>query len=369
MKTIVRLSGLLILILAIGADATQLSQVHLYCLSVRISRGSTADGLYALELSSISGGPTMNGELLPSFTQPDHVAYFVLDDPTEIEPIMGQMAVDVPSSDDVNQNGFPDFYEASQACSGKTTGEYITPFDSGTVQATWKRAAGATRGTCTMRLTSDTYGQLPDFNHFFDLLEYTGTLPYLPGTNTVTGQLNLALTGTPDSQWSGPILLVKSATNRFNQLEIQPGNLTNSTLRTLVFTNDFVQRDQTVLTNYYGYLDFEDGDLDSPDPDFLTWLISIDDPNDANQNGIPDFSDDPVTPQTQRPTLALSRTGSELNLIVTAPVGMSCELQSSTALPATVWAPTQTITITNQPQSVSLAYPAAKAQFWRLRVL
>src|SRR5208282_10442 len=42
---------------------------------------------------------------------------------------------------------------------------------------------------------------------------------------------------------------------------------------------------------YLGKLSFVDGSLATPWPDYLNWLLVIDDPNDSNGNGIPDISD------------------------------------------------------------------------------
>jgi hypothetical protein len=36
-------------------------------------------------------------------------------------------------------------------------------------------------------------------------------------------------------------------------------------------------------------MEFAGGDLTTPAPDYLTWMLSIDDANDVDENGIPDF--------------------------------------------------------------------------------
>ena len=53
------------------------------------------------------------------------------------------------------------------------------------------------------------------------------------------------------------------------------------------FSTNLFLRDQTAWpTNYYGYVQFADGDVATATPDYLTWILSIDDANDANQRSI-----------------------------------------------------------------------------------
>lgn len=129
----------------------------------------------------------------------------------------------------------------------------------------------------------------------------------MPG---VSGSLTLTQTGYPANQLQGPVQFVKVATNRFNLLTLQPGVWTNATAQTLSYTTDLFSRDPRWPTNYAGYVDFADGDPATPSPDYRTWVLSIDDANDANHNGIPDFSDDPSGSAPPRaPTLRLAPGG------------------------------------------------------------
>ena len=126
-------------------------------------------------------------------------------------------------------------------------------------------------------------GPLGDFTHTFELLEYKGPLNYTPGTNKVSGTLNLTQTGDLTSQLGGPIEFTKSPTNRFDELTLWHEVWTNTSSQTfLIISNDFYfERDTDLKTNYYGYVVFEDGD---PNPnrsgtDYLYWILSIDDVN------------------------------------------------------------------------------------------
>ena len=142
----------------------------------------------------------------------------------------------------------------------------------------------------------------------FTLIEYTGPLTYTPGSNTVSAAVNLTQTGNPANTLHGPIVFAKSSTDRFNTLTNQPGVWTNASSQTLSFDNEIFSRDiPTWPTNYVGYVYFADGDPSTASPDYQLWVLSINDTNDANANGIPDFSDNPasVTPP-RAPHLSLA---------------------------------------------------------------
>jgi len=354
------------------AQAAQTAQARLFCLSLRfqpgIYRGLLGD--VTLELSTI-GVNTPNGELEPTYPSPDHVSQFHMVDTVSGETIEdGIMNLNVPAFADANSNGFADFFEVSQAVSGATsTGTYDSPAgDNGLIGATWRRPAGSKDGTCVLRFTSRTLGPLGDFTHPFELIEYTGTMNYTPAATNVSGTLSLTQTGDGPSQLSGAFLFVKSGTNRFNQLELQPGVWSNAA-GALTYTNDTFWRDETVLTNYFGYVDFDDGDLSTPNADYLTWVLSIDDSNDSNGNGIPDFSDDIGSANARPPLLTLTRGSTALSLSISGTVGRTHEVQEITSISQTNWSTVSSVTLTNDPQSVSLPLPLDATSFWRVRVL
>src|SRR5262249_30989355 len=110
-----------------------------------------------------------------------------------------------------------------------------------------------------------------------------------------------------------------------------------------------------------------DGDPSTATADYLTWVISIDDTNDANHNGIPDFSDDPTAPPPQGPNLSLNRSSGQLLLGVTGTAGQSYTLQQTTTLSPTAWQPAGTVTITNSAQNVALPIPTVQTSFCRLK--
>ena len=349
--------------------AAQTAQARISCLSLRFQRGSADFGLSTLDLTTSSSD--VNGELAPSFDAPTHFSSFILNYVAFDEPVVGDIAFDVPMAD-LNQNGFPDFFESSQDAGGTTHGGYIVPggVDEGTVDARWSRAAGSKDGTCVLTLTSKGFGKLGDFNHAFELIEYTGPLSYTPGTNRVTGTVNLIQTGDPSSRFTGPVEFVKTATNRFNELKLQHEVWSNALAQPLKISNDIdtFDRDQQLGTIYSGFVDFEDGDPATSEADYLTWLLSIDDPNDSNGNGVPDFSDDP--PHSEPfPSLSLSLGSTNLLLSIRQGMGSAYEIQRINSLSLTNWTPILSVTLTNNPQIVPLPLPTNGASFWRVRAL
>lgn len=352
--------------------ATQSAQVRLYCLSLQFQPATTrlAGQSYTMELTTTDGFAEINGEVAPLYSTnlPTHGALFRLQSPIGLDPITGNIAFDQPEPVDNNGNGFDDFFEASQAAGGTARGIFETAIDSGTVTATWSRGAGSTIGTCQLRLTSSNFGQYPAFTHTFELLEFTGNLDYTPSTNIVTGTLKLAKTGQAANTLSGAAALTRAATNRFNQVLLLPGSLVGSDGQVLLYSGVGLERDEMSRTNYFGYFDVTDGDPKTVTTDYLDWVLSIDDPNDSNHNGIPDLTDDAVATGPRRPALSLTRASNQLLLNISGDVGITYDVETLPSLGATVWARGLSVTLTNDPQVVVLPWPSVATQFWRVRV-
>jgi len=157
------------------------------------------------------------------------------------------------------------------------------------------------------------------------------------------------------------------ATNRFNQLTLQPGMLTNAADQTLSFQASEIDRDEVMKTNYFGYVIFGDGDPTTATADYQVWVISIDDANDVNGNGIPDLSDDPAAAGELVLRLGLVRSGTQLQLSVSGDPGQTYDLQETSSLLPPNWAKSRSITLTNTPQNISLPPPATATRFWRAK--
>jgi hypothetical protein len=344
------------------SSSAETAHARIWCWSLHFQQGTDGSG-DTLDLTTISGTP--NGELAP-YNGLEYVSNFLLDSSGTSVP--GTMYLNLPPFVDDNNNGWPDFFEVTQAVTASTSGTYSTPISTGTITATWGRTAGSKDGTCVLHVVDNAFGDLGQFQHTFELLEYTGPLSYTPGTNIVNAFVNLAKTGDPSSQLQGPLQFIKLPADPLNQLNLQAGTWTNAQSQTLTFSTNLFLRDQTSWpTNYYGFMDFVDGDPTTSAPDYLSWTLSIDDVNDSNHNGIPDFSDVPQNVTVPQPLLSLSLTTTNLQLAISANVGTICQIQQSASLPAT-WQTVQTITLTNDPQSVSILLPSTPAAFWRVQV-
>ncbi|HEX5400087.1 MAG TPA: hypothetical protein VFY06_13665 [Verrucomicrobiae bacterium] len=351
-----------------AARGAETAHARLYCLSLRFQEARDIYEYFAVDLTTLSSG--VNGELAPDFFNSgySHSAYLVLTDTTVGDQIPGTMALDVPNAN-ANGNRFSDFFEVSQAVSGTvTSGIYNFPgLASGAVQATWNRAAGSKDGTCTLVFKSLAYGSDDTFSCPFELIEYAGPLAYAPGSNTVSAVIQLIQTGNPANTLQGPMDFDKSSTDRFNTLTNQPGTWTNAASQSLSFDSEIFSRVATWPTNYAGYVYFADGDPGTTSPDYRLWVLSIDDTNDANANGIPDFSDVPavVTPPSE-PLVSLAPGATNLWLTISGDVGHTNEIQELDSLTATNWQTAVTLKLTNNPQTVSLPLPTNQMKFWRV---
>jgi len=344
---------------------TETAQARLYCESLRFQQGTTSGG--TLNLSSI-GGPPYNGELM--FNSGD-TWYSGLALVWSGYADGGTIYVNLPPAVDANGDGYDDFFEVSQGVNSKVTsgGTYSTStYFSGTVTATWNRNAGSASGTCVLNLYDDNWGSLGNFTCPFTLLEYTGPLTYTPGSNTVAATVSLTQTGNPANTLKGPIVFMKSSTDRFNTLTNQAGIWTNAALQPLSFDSEIFTRGIPFWpTNYVGWVFFADGDRSTASADYQLWALSLNDTNDANANGIPDFSDNPATVTPPRaPHLSLAPGSTNLLLTVSGTVGHTNQILGISSLTSTNWQVAQSFLQTNDPQVVWLPLPSGSPKFWRV---
>lgn len=308
---------------AAGSASTQEiqpAQVHLYGLSLKVSRatGQANGQSYTLEIAAGSTS-SPNGELYPFFgqfdpDQPIDPAYgsgFILSATEVDEPLLGDIDLDLPFSPDQAAGAVPDFFKVSRGIGPVSTlGSFFTDFDDGSVSATWQRAAGSTAGTVRLKVVSALLGELPEFSHTFEIFEYAGTLTYTPGA-PVNGIVQLSREQRAGSTLAGAVTLHRLDGDPFNTLEILPGRWTNQ-------SNALLKYDPTVIERlpsghaYFGYLNFEDGDLTTNDADYYTYFLVIDDPNDSNSNGVPDLSDNASEPPLSR--ISVEREAGQVSL-------------------------------------------------------
>ncbi len=361
---------------ASAGQAAQTAQARLYCLSVFLNDGPDqyADKLI---VNSTGGAPEAAHEIFPwpgalppgsdlSFpTTEVYISGLWLYDSFTGNYSSGTLTIYLPQTADVNNNKYADFLESGLALNA-TSGGSMSYFDpiygqqSTSINVQWTRTAGSVNGTC--RITS----QDPYWGTFvcpFRILEYKGSLTYTPGTNSVAATLSVTQTGSANSM-QGSLQFTKSSTNKYDSLILQPGTLTtNLTSQTLVFTNHYFFRDIAWPTNYAGFVEFDnDGDQNTFMP-WALWVLSIDDTNDSNHNGIPDFSDDPQGSVVLELALGPNNT---LQLTIHGDTGHTYTLQDTATLSPPHWQSGQSVQLTTDPQVVSVPLPAGAAHFWRV---
>jgi hypothetical protein len=350
--------------------AAQTAQARMFCLSLHFQRGTANDMFgfrWTMDMTTFDFG--LNGELAPGFWGPAYTngAYFELSEELGGEIYSGGMALDTPDLADANNNGFADFFEISQAVpSLQVQGAYNLP-DFGTgwraFNAMWYRDAGSGIGALTYTIPNPFGGNL-SFYHQFELIEYAGPLANSPGSNANAVLASLSLTNANSmSTLVGPLSFVKSPTNRINRLTLQSTFLTNDARQVLtLYTNTTFVRRTGHPTNYYGNVEFDDGDLNTAGyEDYYTWQLSIDDPNDTDHDGIPDFSDDPPGPQ-----LSLTLGPTNLLLTIRGVVGRLHQIQETSNLSSGNWRTNLPLLLTNNPQTVAIPLPATTPTFWRV---
>jgi len=360
--------GVALAIIPLSTRAAGTAAVLLSNQSVRMYPGDCSCGFgltWTISFSSFytENPPSANGEFAP-LPQPatySHWSWLVLEDPSMFASTT-YAELNLPATD-ANGNGIPDFFEVGQAVSIETSGTYAIIWGPGYGQLTfqWTRAAGSRFGSCLLTMTDSILGQMGPFSHTFELVEpLAGTLTYTAGSNSVTGTISLAQAGQASGPLTGPVAALKSETNRFNLLTLASANWTNQT-EVFAFGDCQLTRDLGHPTVYRGL-------LQNPGASYRSWKLTIVDTNDANANGIPDFSDDPV-PDTppRRPGLSLSNAQTHLVLRIGGDVGRPHLVQAAASPNATNWTTVQSLTLTNDPQNVTLPLPIASPTFWRVK--
>ncbi len=353
-----------------GFSAQKIAQARLTCLSLRFSPATT-DSLgqdYLLEIGTVPSAGQLNGELAPTFDDriPSHGTSFRLTSAVFPEPLTGDLVVDVAGDADTDLDGYSDFFEVDKLIALTVTrGLFRTALDRGNVLASWSREAGSARGTCKLTLESDTFGELPTLLATFELLNYQGPLTYTTDTGQIEGSIHLERSGSVKDVLSGQVTFLRSVTNRFEDLKMVAGSWTNSEQKKLSLFDTLVSRDSTLRTNYFTIVEFQDGDLRTVDDDFYNWQLSIDDTNDADQDGIPDFSDDP----TPKPvTLKIVPSGDRVLIEVSGQAGRAFDLEETSSLVAPVkWTFVSGVVLLQNVQTIEAPVGGRETAYWRLK--
>ena len=361
-------------VLSLGIVATccaQTANVTAYSYSLRFQRGIDPEGNYYLDLTSLDG--SVNGELALDFLASGytHSTYLSLVDELLGDTLSGRMGIDVPDGGDANGDGFPDFFQVSQGVTNLASSGAFNQrafYGNGSVTASWNRPAGSKDGTCALSMKLMPF-QPVAFSFGFEVIEYTGPLGYIPASTNVGGHLSLVRTGNSGSSFVGDVQFVKSPGDRFNELTLLSGVWTNETQQPLTYNSHLFSRDADWPTNYYGYLEFTDTNNPEGFYPYGVWMLSIDDLNDSNHNGIPNFSDDPTSGALPRqPRIELLANATNLAMTLHGDVGHVHEIQALSDLSASHWQMAVSVTLTNDPQTVLLPLPqGGGATFWRMK--
>lgn len=348
-------------------EAASPADTQITCLSIRVNRGTEPFDLFALDFSSLPD--RINGELFPVWgaDRYTHGALLTLTDLAWFEEVRGNLLLEIPLQDD-DRNGVPDFFEVRRAVLWQGSGIYqLQGYGSGSVEARWTRAAGDATGTCVLNLKINPFQSLAVFTHTFELLEYRGRLSYANGPREIEGYVELHGAGRPGARWTGPVRLHRTPEAPAVELILLPGAWTNEWDQPLLYPTNHLVRDVRTATNYAGYFDFEDGEPATPEPDYLTWIWTVADPNDTDGDGIPDLGEDPeALPGPVR--LWIRKQGDAWELgVESARLGL-CQVFEATNLENPFWQPVLTVPLTNASQTILRIRPGASPRFWRVRV-
>lgn len=352
-------------IAGIPSSQANTASVRWVCLSLRFHQGSEPFGLFKLDLSSLPEG--INGELFPVFQAAPytHAAVLTLTDTTFFEEVPGNLLLELPLVD-ADANGIPDFFQVEMAVGATSSGIYaIQGYGAGAVEARWSRAAGSPVGTCVLDFKMNAFQSLAVFTHSFELWEYRGTLQYEAAESSVSFSLQAERTESPPARWEGHGSLVRAPSEPQNHLVLLPGSWTNQTGEAWSFSTNHLFRMEHSPATYAAFFDFADGDPATTEPDYFTWAWSVHDPNDSDQDGIPDLSDDPAEAQ---PSLRLwiRRHGETLEIGVEGPPGAGCRLLTTTHLAEGPWEEILAVTLTNSTQLLLRRVPDEANRFWRV---
>jgi hypothetical protein len=132
----------------------------------------------------------------------------------------------------------------------------------------------------------------------------------------------------------------------------------------VVYSYTAVDTLDRVGSNYISLFEFADGYAGTGAADFTDWLLIVGSA-DSNTNGIPDLVENNVA--VVPPSLEIVKAPAGIEIRVHGTVGQSYLLEGTDSLPpGGAWQTSQTISVSANPQTVSL--PAGgTARFFRLR--
>ncbi|MCL5097140.1 MAG: hypothetical protein M1608_06370 [Candidatus Omnitrophica bacterium] len=236
-----------------------------------------------------SGAPLHDGDTYSAEVKPDssgsatYRTDYVTMDALGLESY-GTMVFTIPNTDS-DGNGLPDVVQKDKAVSLSLTGtqycQYARDNDGQniTFSGTITRSAGSATGTVVVSGPT-----LPEMSTSYHLIGGDGTLTYDPQSGDSTFVIQMWPVGDWSSQLNGRATLSKNGPN-----EITMANLHGDTFS---FTANVVMQRQG--NTYCSQGQISDGYDATSWPDYQGCLVEIADSNDADGDGIPDLTDDPL---------------------------------------------------------------------------
>ena len=274
-------------------------------LRVRPATFSQAGFAYRLEFTS-ADDDSVNDEMYRTGGTDEVGSSAILNYPGSeaLGPILATLQLKTPMAGDMDVNGITDFLQVDLPVTGLGTTGSLEVDDGmdvsrGTVTATWNRAAGSASGTLRLKVSLPDFSiEDLEFNHAFEIFQYTGTLAYdVSGTN-ITATINLprmGVAGGTGFKGAFPMGRMDPATlARLATTWDGPGGMKYEPYDT--FAVDGIEATVNYLGRnlYAGLVILADGDPSTPFTEEYDYLdLVIRDPNDTNQNGLPDLSDPP----------------------------------------------------------------------------
>ncbi|MDB6111905.1 MAG: hypothetical protein JWR69_3655, partial [Pedosphaera sp.] len=268
------------------------------CLSLQLGIGNRPDAIYGTmpycfttydghadryPLNQAVGSGTINfsGEVRPRAGQAglyeaDYAAYNTV----YVSVEYGSITLNLPTAN-ADNNGFPDLVQLNQAVNANLTGTATRDWpSSGATSISGSLVRSANQRTGSYSLTfADSAATL---SGNWRISAVVGNITYARGpVNTIS----LSLVGELGTYTGNTTFVVNNA----NQIVLPQFNLFNND--TSVFTVQAGTTFNRTGKKYVANATLQDGIRETEWPDFIHWVFEINDPNDADGNGIPDLSD------------------------------------------------------------------------------
>ena len=349
-------------------------------ISIRTSSATATDLLgatYRLEFTSDLSEElipnSFNGEWYATVGTVGYESFYQFENLETGEVGTGFLTIEIPNSGDANLNFLTDFFEVDQAVQGSTSGALESGPDPVPVSALWNRVGGSAGGVVQLTVPVE-FGEIL-FDIPFEVFEYRGTLTYTPPADVGTpieARVNLPRVGVPDQRFAGPFPLRLAADGTLIRQATRwsgPGDMDFDVLGSFDIDEvEFLITKVPRRPQYAGAFFFLDGDPSTPFQDeYDIFDVFISDPNDADNDGLPDLTDPAdVPPPTVTPEARLELVDGNLVLQVKAKAGARVTIESRPALTGGNWTAVQSLTLANDSESLALPALSAAAGYWRV---